>query len=415
MASRMALLLGLSFGMYAADRLEAAQPQATTMPRVEMISESVTNGRTLVRYEHNSAADWKCARPQRDYFYVLAPKKSAGKAPLHVVLHSAGGSGESEMLANLRKPVFMHIAVDESAYELYLDCRANMSADWWWGYEAIKRNPTSCADEPSPAERRVLATVAWATTSFDIDPNRVYLGGVSMGGSGSLGIGMCHGEVFAAVAVAVPAGADHALFRMTHGRHADPPPVFNFSAQNDNWSKGQEAFMAYCKAQRYSLAFAWAPFGHTADVSPASPAVYEFPWRSIRRDQAYPVFTNASTDNVYPGFQVTTAPDQHGQINGYFRWKNVTDSADAFAMELRLVAKAELRRPIDTPATATADVTLRRLQKFRVQPGGTYRWKVSAGAESLQSGQVTADRDGLLTIRKLTITDRPGQLKLTPQ
>ena len=47
-----------------------------------------------------------------------------------------------------------------------------------------------------------------------INENRVYLCGISMGGSGTLGIGMRHGDTFAAVKANVPAGIEHVSDRM---------------------------------------------------------------------------------------------------------------------------------------------------------------------------------------------------------
>ena len=62
--------------------------------------------------------------------------------------------------------------------------------------------------------------------------------------------------------------------------------VFDFSSQNDKWSKGQEEFVTFCRTNRYALTFAWGPFGHTADNSKFHPAVVEFPWFAIRKDEA---------------------------------------------------------------------------------------------------------------------------------
>ena len=58
------------------------------------------------------------------------------------------------------------------------------------GSEKIK-GPEVC-----PTEKRVIDTVAWVVKEYGIDENRVYLCGNSMGGSGTLGIGMRHGDVF---------------------------------------------------------------------------------------------------------------------------------------------------------------------------------------------------------------------------
>lgn len=393
------------------------------MPKVERREESIVEGRKVVRYEHESLKQWGYPKSQKDYFYIVHPKVSVkgkevsmkgkempvdGKAPLRVYLHSAGGSGESELPSKVRR-----MRGNDSFYGLCLDCRGNQPNDWWWGYHSIKKTPERFKEQLCPTEKRVLATVAWTVSKFNLDPNRIYLSGVSMGGSGSLGIGLRRGDLFAAISVTVPAGADHALFRMEGTEYPDPPPLFNFSAQNDNWSKGQRKLIDYCKKQRYALAFAWGPFGHTNDRTKFNATVAEFPWLSIRKNEAYPVFTDASSDDVYPGFQNLTRPDQTGQINGCFRWKNIVDTADQFIMELRLVRKEELKDPVALPVKAEADVTLRRLQKFRVTPGETYDWQMTQSGHVLQSGKVQADPKGVLTIPKIKVSATPAQLEIT--
>ena len=394
------------------------EERGLAMPEVKLINEGTISGRKVVRYEHVSGEQWGYATPQRDYFHVEHPTVPPnGKAALRVILHSAGGNGQSEMGPNIttNRAHVIQAYVGEDSYGLWLDCGGNRQVDWWWGYHSILNMPGRYKTELCPTEKRMLATVQWVMRTFPVDPNRVYLSGISMGGSGSLGLGMSHGDIFAAISVAVPAHADHGLYRMGNSQHADPPPIFNFSSQNDGWSKGEEQLIAYCQTNRYAMAFAWGPFGHTYDASKFNAAVYEFPWLAIRKDEAYPVFTGTSTDNTFPGCGNLKAPDQQGQINGYFRWKNITDTPRSFVMELRLVKQTELKRPIETPALATADVTLRRLQQFHVQPGKTYQWQmVTDNQRPIQSGTVTTDADGLLTIRQLKITDTPGQLQIAP-
>ena len=51
----------------------------------------------------------------------------------------------------------------------------------------------------------------------------------------------------------------------------------------------------------------------------------------------------------------------------------------------------------------TVDVTPRRCQQFRSKPGETFAWTTSAG----DSGEVTADRWGLVTVPQVKI--RPGE------
>ena len=379
---------------------------------MRIINESEIEGRKVIRYEHDSMSAWGYKTPQKDFFCLVPPKRPVKNSPLCVVLHSAGGNGDQSLPA-ICTPHDRSFYGDETHFALCLDCAQNRN-DWWWGYEEIERNPSLYHDELCPTEKRVLATIEWVIREYDIDRNRVYLNGVSMGGSGSLGIGFGRGDVFTAVSVVVPAGIKHFEFR-TRGRElSDPPPLFNISSPVDSWALGQEKLLTFCEENRYSLTFAWGPFGHTSDVRAANPAVYEYPWFAVRKNEAYPVFTRATTDNRYPGHNNTTAPDQNGQINGYFRWKNIEDTARNFVMELRLVKKDELRRPIATPQETVADVTPRRLQHFTVGKGTEYKWSMTCAGKVLQSGKATADAHGILTITSVTISDTPSCLRIVP-
>jgi hypothetical protein len=387
---------------------------AQEMVKMELIKESIVKNRKIIRYEHDSPAEWKYEVPQRDYFYVLPTKASAEKVPLRVVLHSAGGSGESEMMGVLAptSAIYTQAYCDESAYGLYLDCDQHKTLEHWWGYKLIGADAKSLEKykiELTPTERRLIVEIEWEIRNFPIDPDRVYLSGVSMGGSGSLGLRMCRGDLFAAINVQVPALPRHGLYRISKGKHSDPPPIINFSSQNDPWACEQEQFLAHCQAKRYAMAFGWGPHGHVNNPQKFNAALVEFPWLSIRRNEAYPVFTSASTDNKYPGFQNLTAADQNGQINAFFRWKNINDTATQFAMELRLVKKEELLKPgdLECPVESVSDVTLRRLKKFKAATGTVVNWQLIAEMRVLRSGEATTDASGLLTIPKLEIRSTP--------
>jgi pimeloyl-ACP methyl ester carboxylesterase len=383
---------------------------AVDLPAIKVVNEKEIGGRTVIRYEHGSMPQWGYMTPKTNVFNVVLPSKPGKKPPLCVVLHSAGGNVD-EAIAAICKPHDRGFYGDETYCVLCLDCARNRE-DWWWGNEEIARKPAIYKTELCPTEKRVLATIEGVIRAFDIDHDRVYLNGISMGGSGSLGIGLIRGDVFAAVSVVVPAGVKHMKHRTSDCKWPDPPPLFDISSQLDDHALGQEDLLNFCRENKCFLSFAWGPFGHTADVSAASPAVYEFPWLTIRKNEAYPVFTHATTDDRYPGHNNKTAPDQKGQINGYFRWKNIEDTATAFAMELRLVRKDELRRSVDTPQESVADVSLRRLQKFTGQPEARYRWSTTLAENVLQSGQVTADADGVLTIPAVRVSVTPSYLKI---
>jgi pimeloyl-ACP methyl ester carboxylesterase len=404
-------------------QLAAVQAQAADsdaafdLPSITKIGERFMQapgypGRTVYRYEHESRDDWGYEKPQKDWFNLVLTNTPVAKASLLVVLHCAGAAGNGdERLPAACGPEDRNFYGDGSFYVLCLDCSTNKN-DWWWGYDEIGRKRDPYKDELCPLEERVLATIEWVIRTRNVDRNRVYLNGCSMGGSGSLGIGLNHGDIFAAVSVVVPAGTGHMKHRMASGKFPDPPPLFDISSHLDTMSNGHEELLTFFREKKYFLSFAWGPFGHTYNVSAANPAAYEFPWLAIRRNEAYPVFTRATTDNKFPALSNKIDPDQNGQINGYFRWKNIEDTPDAFAMELRLVKKDELKRSVETPRKSVADVTLRRLQKFAVVPGAECKWSLTLAENVLQSGSVKGEEGGLLTIPGVTITDTPACLRI---
>ncbi len=134
--------------------------------------------------------------------------------------------------------------------------------------------------------------------------------------------------------------------------------------------------------------------------------INSFDWLSVKRNEAYPVFTNASTNDPLP-WPNQLADKKPGQINAYFRWKDVRDTPNTAAMSLFLTAPAELKTRFTVPAEAMADVSLRRLQMLRVAPGETVSWSFGAA-----SGKVQADATGCITIERLKITAEPATLSV---
>lgn len=96
-----------------------------------------------------------------------------------------------------------------------------------------------------------------------------------------------------------------------------------------------------------------------------------------------------------------------GQVNAFFRWKNVSDSAEKFETSLFLVSPAELKTQFEIPKEATADVTLRRVQRFHLKPGASFRWTYGAA-----KGEGQADSQGVITIPALKITAEPANLSV---
>lgn len=385
----------------------SAPAQAPTWPPAKT-KDAELSGRKLDTYRHGVRQEWGYAAPQRDTFLVLHPKDAKPNPPLYVVLHSAGHDVHSCLACTTQVGNHDIYHAPPDFYALYLDCRAN-KGDWWWGSEKHK------GPEVGPTEKRVLDTVKWVVKEYGLDADRVYLCGNSMGGSGALGIGVRHGDVFAAVKANVPARVEHVSSRMYFAPLAvpagvalpDPPVVVDYSAPNDGWSKGHDAFARAMADRKYALFLYWGPFGHAnnhAQILKVNDLINSFDWLAVRRNEAYPVFANASTDDPLP-WPDRLADRRPGQVNAFFRWKAVSDTADAAETQLFLVKPSDLKTSFAVPAEATADVSLRCLQKLRVAPGATVRWTFGT-----VGGEATADATGCVTVPGLKVTAEPTTL-----
>ena len=405
-----ALLLLLAFSLRAA---EWNPVKVTT-------KESTLNGRAVETFEHDVKPEWGYAAPQKDSFVVIHPTTDRRNAPLYVVLHSAGHDVFS--CVNCTKTVGNHdiSRSPDDHYALYLDCRKN-KGDWWWGGMHVKDQALiakNSGGDPMPVEKRVMDTVKWAMEKYGIDPERVYLSGNSMGGTGTLGIGMRNGNVFAAIKANVPAGIEHVSNRMYFPPKTvpanvilpEPPVCVDYSGQNDGWSAGHDRFVKAMNDRKYALYFYWGPFGHannTSKIMLVNDLIDSFDWLAVRKNEPYVAFTNASNNSPLPWPDDLKNPAA-GQVNAFFRWKNITDTAAKAELSLFLVSEADLKTKFTIPKVANTDVTLRRLQHFKLTPGASFKWTFGAA-----KGEGKADTQGLITIPGLTLTKDPVVLGIS--
>jgi hypothetical protein len=413
-----------------------------------------SGGRRMERYTHGarsawgypdtSPAEWQYRSGQetgklgqnRNSFYVVLPQHPRRHAPLCVVMHSAnrtafdylGFQFLNRKVDPADDPTAIMTRVPDDCYALYL----NSTNEEWWGWTIARTDRGKYATTLTPAEKRVLDTIGWAIARYKIDRNRVYLSGVSMGGCGALGLGLPHGDIFAAMFVDVPAGTEFAMLRLRRPPVAappmnaelslgvglpEPPVVVDFFAQNDQWSETQPDLLEAAQAGQLSLIAAWGPFGHTAfstalvKYSQVDVAL-TFPWSEIRKNAAYPLFTNASSNQRPPKIGSSGDFDESGQMNAYFRWKSRQDKTSRFAMDLWLAHPVVANPPPAMPDTSTTDITLRRLQSFKVQPGKTYTWGLTRDGRTIASGRVVPDAASLLIIPRVTLSVTPATLSV---
>ena len=169
--------------------------------------------------------------------------------------------------------------------------------------------------------------------------------------------------------------------------------------------------------------YAWDIYehDHNAHYKNSNQFAVNFPWLSIRRNQAYPVFMNASSDDKYPG-HMSKEPDQKGQKNAYFRWSVIEDTEDRFVIELRLANQLQFMRDLPTSEELaqmrmpiSSDVTLRRFQNFKLQSdlNKSYNWVIEREGSIRSSGQISPNDKGLLTVENVEIGLVPIQLTIT--
>ena len=106
-------------------------------------------------------------------------------SPLVVCLHGAGFTGDS----------YLERWATRLGEWSILACPTTMAGMWW----------------TRPSEELVLATIEAVSARYRIDPDRIYLTGMSNGGIGAWIIGMHHAPRFAAVAP-MASGIDDVLF-----------------------------------------------------------------------------------------------------------------------------------------------------------------------------------------------------------
>lgn len=427
----------------------------------EMIDSGMAGRRETLWYRHEGFVS---APGPADRFSVVKPaKENSAPSPLLVVLHWRGGGlpGKGvDMQTALSDEKDRVFSAPDDFYILNLDDIRNYNVltgsehdDYWWGATSAYKGPVP-QDVPrlylkeTTCEKRILATVEWTASNFPVDRDRIYLCGNSMGGQAATAIGLAHGDIFAAVNANVPATPWYAFARLGLDKapfaslFPDPPVYVEWNGVDDIWSRDRHVIVDALALRKWPHIVLWGDFGHCGSVAEArkkNDLVEKFDWLSVRRRDAYAVFTNASCDDVLPWpfavwepktrlfgawagdiydaeMEIPSKAPKSGQINAFFRWRNIKDSEDAFSIGLYIASPEELGSSLfDTPGSAIADVTLQRIQSQAVRNAEFLEWTYGdmSGTICKRPGEsptienIPVER----TMRILTL--RPGKGKAT--
>jgi predicted peptidase len=125
--------------------------------------------------------------------------KKGSKAPLIVALHGLGGTYEAMVRENFHT---VDLA-EERGYILVAPMGYNTSG--WYGVP-LTANPTpELARQSEYSEQDVMDVLALVRQEFAVDADRIYLMGHSMGGAGTLYLGIKYPSLWAALAPIAPA------------------------------------------------------------------------------------------------------------------------------------------------------------------------------------------------------------------
>lgn len=308
---------------------------------------------------------------------------------------------------------------------------------FWYGYNShiFNRSLMQSGVPTNYTERRNLWILNWVQSYYQPDPHRWHCSGSSMGGCGTVSFGLRHPEWFAALHAHVPIvsytylGRSSAhrleptcwigpidgrlrtdegtplLDRMNGARlvketKGDLPPLFVIVGRRDAsipWENNPPFFQAMSDSRQALTAY-WdnGEHGTCGKDAPADVRGWTQRLRRFRLDESYPAFTHTSS-NRNPGDGRPDNGDIIGWINRGMDWKDIEDTPDHYSITV-LADYPGIEYPVQT------DVTLRRLQKFKIRPAE----QLSVRVGDAPPARVAADANGLATIPGVKIPSKAG-------
>jgi hypothetical protein len=203
-----------------------------------------------------------------------------------------------------------------------------------------------------------------------------------------------------AVAEVAPLGMVHGrLDEVVSWRTQGQPAYASFNAAGRCWG-----------GQTLDIGHQWVEW---VGLPPSLGPVRGVPFFGMRvvRSETVPGLSNASGNAVLPPPDPPAAP---GSYNQGLEWSSSWDPWDGSPVDEPERWEIALRT-VDGERQ-TVDVTPRRLQRFNVTPGATYRWEnIAVGSgELVASGEITASGYGLITVRGFEVAGRGNRLALVP-
>ena len=351
---------------------------------------------------------------------------------------------------------------------------------YWWGYsDALPSSEGPSGLTPNYSQRRALHLLEWAVDEFGGDPQKIHVQGASMGGAGAATLGLLSARHFSWVdsrvgqmiarnhrparieqlgslwglpeqALSSSAHSESSVWdemdlsRVLHQhpeakeqflflKHSKDDAIIHFGAVTQPSPLTGESFYQSLQSQRVGHLAVWDEGGHMSPDPQLGSHWWDAAWDPthdgltyLRRDLAFPAFSNSSADNNpgtgsardgrswhprkgYAGKHRVSGDtgwdgDTQGALGRFLRWDatQILDSFDRFEIPLRHIQKAG-----PNSAKVTVDVALRRRQRFRPSPGEALGFELGT-----QTGSVDVSSDGSVFIPGLVLTEEWSTLRV---
>ena len=200
--------------------------------------------------------------------YVPTGYRAATPAPLVVALHGLGGNEDSFFDSYAGAPVKL-----AEQHGFLMVAPLGYRADGAYGAPRVGPTDASTRRRLELSEKDVMETVRLMRGHYNVDPNRIYLIGHSMGAIGTWHLAAKYPEMWAALGPIAGTGNPATVARMK----GVPQIVVHGDADATVNVAGSRAMVAEMKRLGVEVVYVEVPGGsHTAVVVPNLPKVFEF-------------------------------------------------------------------------------------------------------------------------------------------
>jgi poly(3-hydroxybutyrate) depolymerase len=201
--------------------------------------------------------------------YVPSSYDPSRGAPLIVALHGLGGT-ENSFFENYEAD-FPRLA-EQHGYIVAAPLGFRVDGSYGWGLGNAPVDPTVQFVQ-ARSEEDVMQVLELARAHYNIDPDRIYLAGHSMGAIGTWKVAAKFPEVWAAIGMFAGAGTPATLSQMQH----IPQYVVHGDADPTVSVEGSRPMVARMKELEMTVQYTEVPGGNHGDVvAPGFPGLFEF-------------------------------------------------------------------------------------------------------------------------------------------